>query len=58
MRVLSALVLAHQWGWDELLYFAVPVVAVLYWVRWAEKRAAARKAQERTGESEPAGGDS
>ena len=36
--------LAHSWGWDEILYFAVPVVLAVLWVRWVEKRAAARKA--------------
>ena len=40
---MSPAILAHQWGWDELLYFAVPVVAMLVWVRWAEKRARSRK---------------
>ena len=37
-------ILAHSWGWDEVLYFAVPVIAALLWVRWIERRAAARKA--------------
>lgn len=36
-------ILAHQWGWDEILYFAVPVIVVLFWVRWAEKRARSRR---------------
>ena len=31
-------VLAHQGGWDEILLFAVPVLAVLYLLRWAERR--------------------
>jgi membrane protein implicated in regulation of membrane protease activity len=31
--------LAHGWGWDEILYFVVPAIAVVLWVRWAEKRA-------------------
>ena len=31
-------VLAHQGGWDEILLFAVPVVAVLLLLRWAERR--------------------
>jgi len=30
-------------GWDEVLYFAIPVVLALFWVRWIEKRAMARK---------------
>jgi hypothetical protein len=32
------LVLAHQGGWDEILYLAVPVLLVVLWVRWAERR--------------------
>jgi len=41
------LLLAHQGGWDELAYLAVPAVGVLVWVRWAEKRA--RRRSEATG---------
>ena len=37
--------LAHQGGWDELLWFAVPVLLVLTWLRWAEKRARLRQAE-------------
>jgi hypothetical protein len=36
-------VFAHSWGWDEIAYFAVPVMVALFWVRWIEKRAKARK---------------
>ena len=43
MPGLIRVVLAHDWGWDEILYFGVPVAIVLFWVRWAEKRATARK---------------
>lgn len=39
------LMLAHQGGWDELLWFSVPIVAVLLWVRWAERKARSRKAK-------------
>ena len=39
-------ILAHSWGWDEVLYFAVPVIGALFWVRWVEKRARARKAED------------
>ncbi len=35
--------LGHQGGWDEVLYFVVPVLAVVAWVRWAEKRARRRR---------------
>jgi hypothetical protein len=34
--------LAHQGAWDEVLYFVVPAIAVIVWVRWAEKRARAK----------------
>jgi hypothetical protein len=36
-------VLAHSWGWDEAVYFAIPIIGALFWVRWIEKRAKARK---------------
>lgn len=36
-------VLAHQGGWDELVYFAVPVVLAILAVRWAERRASRRR---------------
>lgn len=32
-------ILAHQYGWDEIVLFAVPIVLALIGVRWAEKRA-------------------
>lgn len=44
-------VLAHQGGWDELLFFGVPVVLALLAVRWAERRAK-KRAQ---GDKEPPG---
>ncbi|HEX9854138.1 MAG TPA: hypothetical protein VGC47_02385 [Acidimicrobiia bacterium] len=31
-------VVAHQGGWDEVLYIVVPVLAALLAVRWAERR--------------------
>jgi len=36
-------VLAHQYGWDELLMFAVPIILAVAGVRYAEKRAAHKK---------------
>ena len=36
-------ILAHQSGWDELLLFLGPVVAMIAWVRWAERRARRRR---------------
>lgn len=38
-----AVVLAHQGGWDEILYLAVPVILVVLWVRWAERRSRRRE---------------
>jgi hypothetical protein len=56
--------LAHQGGWDEILYLAVPAVGVIFWVRWAEKRARARSGDRETeppttiaDDSDPARGD-
>lgn len=37
-------VFAHQFGWDEILMFAVPIVLALIGVRYAESRAARRQA--------------
>jgi cytochrome c-type biogenesis protein CcmH/NrfF len=37
------LFLAHQSGWDELLLFLGPVILMLAWLRWAEKRARRRR---------------
>ena len=31
-------VFAHQFGWDEILLFLVPIVLALAGVRWFEKR--------------------
>ena len=31
-------VFAHQFGWDEILLFLVPIVLALVGVRWFEKR--------------------
>ncbi|MEX1207657.1 MAG: hypothetical protein WEE36_03490 [Acidimicrobiia bacterium] len=38
--------IAHQGGWDEILLLALPAVAVILWVRWAERRARTRREQE------------
>ena len=46
--------LAHQGGWDELLYFGVPAVLAILAVRWAERRAR-RRAEE--AEDEERGAD-
>lgn len=35
--------LAHQYGWDELLMFGVPIVLAVAGVRYAEKRAVHKK---------------
>lgn len=38
--------LAHQGGWDEILYLVVPAVLVIGWLRWAERRARRRREAE------------
>jgi len=44
---------AHQFGWDEILMFAVPIVLALVGVRYAESRAAKRQAaQEAPGDEQ------
>ncbi|MBA2336996.1 MAG: hypothetical protein H0V96_04435 [Acidimicrobiia bacterium] len=35
--------LAHQGGWDEILLFVGPVALAIWGVRWAERRAKARR---------------
>ena len=45
--------LAHQGGWDELLWFSAPIVAVFAWVRWAERKSRNRAAH-RAAEGEAA----
>ena len=54
-----ASILAHQGGWDEALYVAIPALALLYALRRAEKRARANAearetAKAATDETEPA----
>lgn len=53
MIVLSPL-LAHQGGWDEILYLVGPALAVLFWVRWAERRSRARAEEDRSAPPEGA----
>lgn len=36
-------IVAHQGGWDEILLFAGPVVLAIVAVRWAERRAQAKR---------------
>lgn len=38
----DSLLLAHSWGWDEILMFAVPVALALGGIRWVERRAATK----------------
>lgn len=45
--------LAHQYGWDEIAMFLVPIVLAIAGVRYAEKRAAARKQLETTDGEDP-----
>ena len=46
--IASPMLLAHQGGWDELLWFSAPIVAVFAWVRWAERKARTRAVQRST----------
>ena len=41
--MIHAWLFGHQFGWDEILYFAVPAVIAVLWIRWAEKRARSRR---------------
>jgi len=53
-------VLAHQGGWDEVLYVAIPALVLLYALRKAEKRARANaeaKQAEETAAQEPTPGE-
>lgn len=42
---LTGAVLAHSWGWDELLFFGIPIVLALVGIRWVERRAGRRYAE-------------
>ena len=42
------LLLAHQGGWDEALMIAVPVLAAIGFVVWAERKARSRRQQAET----------
>lgn len=41
----AAALVAHSWGWDELLFFGIPIVVALFGIRWVERRAARRYAE-------------
>jgi hypothetical protein len=45
------LALAHQGGWDELMYIGVPAVLAIVAIRWAGNRAARRHAKEHENEA-------
>lgn len=47
--------LAHYWGIDEVGVFVIPAVLAIVLLRWVEKKARARKADE--GEMEKASVD-
>jgi hypothetical protein len=49
----SAPLFAHQFGWDEILMFAVPIVLALIGVRYAESRAAGRQSAQHADEEGP-----
>ena len=37
------MLLAHQGGWDELVWFTAPILLVHLWVRWAERHSRKRE---------------
>lgn len=47
---------AHQYGWDEILMFVVPIVLAVAGVRYAERRAAQKK-QLAAGDDQPPSSD-
>ncbi len=55
-RDLTVFVLLHQGGWDEFLYFSVPVVLGFFGLRYAEKQAKAKaEAHAAEADGEPGG---
>ena len=50
-------VVAHQGGWDELLMFGLPVVLAVLAVRWADRRAKARRDEAVATEPEETGAE-
>jgi hypothetical protein len=46
----------HQYGWDEVLMFLVPIALAVAGVRYAERRAAQKK-QLASGDDQPAPSD-
>ena len=54
MTAASAAVLAHQGGWDEALFVAVPIVVLLALLALAQRRAAAEQdAEQGAGQQAP-----
>ncbi len=53
MDLTPLLQFAHQGGWDELLWFAAPILAVFAWVRWAERKSRTRALQHPSVGEEP-----
>ena len=49
-------IIAHQYGWDEIAMFLVPIALAIAGVRFAEKRAAERKRLE-SGDAAETGAD-
>ncbi|MBU1864978.1 MAG: hypothetical protein KKE89_01085 [Actinobacteria bacterium] len=50
-------VLAHSWGWDEVLYFVVPVLLAVAWVRRVERRARSGEESADGDDGDEGGGD-
>ena len=49
-------IFAHQFGWDEILMFAVPIVLAVIGVRFAESRAAKRQAEQQAADHQQSSG--
>jgi hypothetical protein len=43
--VIRAVILAHQGGWDEMLFVLVPVAAVVWLLRLANRRVKEQQAE-------------
>jgi hypothetical protein len=45
MHPAASIVLAHQGGWDELLWFGIPAAGVAAFIWWVERTARRRRAE-------------
>ena len=45
--MIDSIVLAHQGGWDEILFVAVPALIAIYALRWADRKARSRSSEDK-----------